>query len=96
MRQLLQAADLADLEQRQRLLDEAVAAAATAKTDRLAATLRPWWPAIEVLTLTGVTNACTKAANTSIKQIKRTRRGYHNPAHYKARILLASAARTAA
>jgi transposase len=40
--------------------------------------------------------AHTEAANTSIKDIKRTGRGYRNPAHYNARILLASAARTAA
>jgi transposase len=49
-----------------------------------------------VLIVTGVTNARTEAANTSIKQIKRTARGYRNPANYRARILLASAARTAA
>ena len=52
--------------------------------------------AIEVLIVTGVTNARTEAANTSIKQLKRTGRGYRNPAHYRARILLASAARSAA
>ena len=43
-----------------------------------------------------VTNARTEAANTSIKYIKRTGRGYRNPAHYQARILLTSAARRAA
>ena len=43
-----------------------------------------------------VTNARTEAANTGIKQIKRTGRGYRNPAHYQARILLTSAARRAA
>jgi transposase len=43
-----------------------------------------------------VTNARTEAANTSVKQIKRTGRGYRNPAHYQARILLTSAARRAA
>ena len=55
-----------------------------------------WWNAIEVLIVTGVTNARTEAANTGIKQIKRTGRGYRNAANYRARILLASAARTAA
>lgn len=55
-----------------------------------------WWPAIEVLIVTGVTNAQTKAANTSIQQIKRTGRGYRNPTPYRTRILLASAAQTAA
>ncbi|SHN81227.1 Transposase [Geodermatophilus obscurus] len=73
-----------------------VLAADMPETDRLWATTTAWWPAIEVLLVTGVTNARTEAANTSIKQIKRTGRGYRNPAHYRARILLASAARTAA
>ena len=50
----------------------------------------------EVLISTGVTNARTEAANTGIKQIKRTGRGYRNSAHYQARILLTSAARRAA
>ena len=66
------------------------------ETDRLWATIDSWWDVIEVLIVTGVTNARTEAANTSIKQIKRTGRGYRNPANYRARILLASAARTAA
>jgi transposase len=51
--------------------------------------------ALEVATGKG-TDACTEAANTGIKQIKRTGRGYRNAANYRARILLASAARTAA
>ncbi len=66
------------------------------ETDRLWATIDAWWDAIEVLIVTGVTNAGTEAANTSIKQIKRTGRGYRKAANYRARILLASAARTAA
>ncbi|HKF88267.1 MAG TPA: transposase, partial [Propionibacteriaceae bacterium] len=48
----------------------------------------------EVLITTRVTNARTEAANTGIKQTKRTGRGYRNPAHYRARILLTSAAPT--
>ena len=88
--------DLTDLERRRLLLHQAVTAAAMPETDRLAATLRASWPAIEVLIVTGVTNARTEAANTGIKLIKRTGRGYRNPAHYRARILLANAARTAA
>jgi transposase len=96
LRQLLQASDLVDLERRRALFDDAVTAAAMPETDRLATTVNAWWPAIEVLIVTGVTNARTEAANTGIKQIKRTGRGYRNPAHYKARILLASAARRAA
>ena len=73
-----------------------VLAADMPETWRLWATIDAWWPAIEVLIATGVTNARTEAANTSIKQIKRTGRGYRNPAHYQARILLRSAARRAA
>ena len=52
--------------------------------------------AIEVLLVTSVTNAKTEAANTSIKNIKRTARGFRNEHHYTARILLTSAARSAA
>jgi transposase len=96
LRQLLHADDLADLAQRRELFDQAVTVAAMPETDRLATTITAWWPAVEVLIVTGVTNARTEAANTGIKNIKRTGRGYRNAAHYKARILLASAARTAA
>lgn len=71
-------------------------AGAGSETDRLLATITSWWPAIEILIVTGVTNARTEAANTSIKQIKRTGRGFRNPAHYRARTLLAGAARSAA
>jgi len=78
------------------LLGAYVLAADMPETDRLRATIDTWRDAIEVLLVTGVTNARTEAANTSIKQITRTGRGYCNPAHYRARILLASAARTAA
>ena len=70
--------------------------AAMPETDRLVATLETWWPAIEVLIVTGVTNARTEAANTTIKNIKRTGRGFRNENNYKARILLTSAAKTAA
>src|SRR3954452_23711026 len=73
-----------------------VLAADMPETDRLWSTITAWWKAIEVLLVTGVTNARTEAANTGIKQIKRTGRGYRNPDNYRVRILLASAARTAA
>jgi len=36
-----------------------------AETDRLLATIDTWWNEIEVLVVTGVTNARTEAANTS-------------------------------
>jgi transposase len=73
-----------------------VLAADMEETWRLWATIEAWWPAIEVLIARRVTNARTEAANTGIKHIKRTGRGYRNPAHYQARILLSSAARRAA
>lgn len=96
LRQLLQVGSLTEAGQRLTALTEAVTLAAMPETDRLLVTIRAWWPAIEVLVVTGVTNARTEAANTSIKQIKRTGRGYRNPEHYRTRILLASAARRAA
>ncbi len=73
-----------------------VLAADTPETDRLWATVNTWWSAIEVLVVTGVTNARTEAANTNIKHLKRTGRGFRNPANYRARFLLASTAKTAA
>jgi transposase len=69
LRQLLKAAGFAELTARRALFDEAVTAAATPETDRLAATITTWWPQVEVLIVTGVTNARTEAANTGIKQI---------------------------
>jgi len=78
------------------LLSLLVLTADMPETDRLWATIDTWWEAIEVLVVTGVTNAGTETANTSTKEIKRTGRGYRNPANYRARILLASAAWTAA
>jgi transposase len=70
--------------------------AAMPETDRLVATLEAWWPTIEVLIVTGVTNARTEAANTTIKNIKRTGRGFRNENNYRTRILLTSAAKIAA
>ena len=73
-----------------------VLAADMDETWRLWTTIDTWWPAIEVLIATRVSNARTEAANTGVKQIKRTGRGYRNSGHYQARILLRSAARRAA
>lgn len=73
--------------------DTWVLVADTEETDRLAATINTWWPAIEVTITTRVTNARTEAANTTIKHIKRTGRGYRNNTHYQTRILLHSARR---
>ena len=51
-----------------------VVAADMEETWRLWATIEGWWPAVEVLITHRVTNARTEAANTGIKQIKRTGR----------------------
>jgi len=53
------------------ILDCHVMAANMDETWRLWQTIDTWWPAIEVLIATGVSNARTEAANTGIKQIKR-------------------------
>ena len=65
----------------------AVVAAGLPEADRLAATVAKWWPEIKVFLGTRVTNARTEAANTAIKQIKRTGRGYRNQTNYQSRIL---------
>ena len=96
LRTLLTAGSLAQAHEQKMRLGLLVLTANMPETDRLWATIHAWWEAIEVLIVTGVTNARTEAANTGIKQIKRTGRGYRNAANYRARILLASAARTAA
>lgn len=96
LRRLLASGSLADAEEQRMRLGAFVLAANMPETDRLWATIDTWWEAIEVLIVTGVTNARTEAANTGIKQIKRTGRGYRNAGNYRSRILLASAARTAA
>ena len=57
------------------------------QTWRLWETINAWWTEIEVFLITGLTNARTEAANTSIKQLKRTGREYRNAEHYKVRIL---------
>ena len=96
LRRLLTSGSLAEAHEQKMLLGAYVLAADMPESNRLWHTITAWWDAIEVLLVTGVTNARTEAANTTIKHIKRTGRGYRNPAHYRARILLASAARRAA
>jgi transposase len=96
LRRLLNSPTLDAAHTQKMILGCYVLAADMEETSRLWATVEAWWPAIEVLISTGVNNARTEAANTGIKQIKRTSRGFRNPAHYKARILLTSAARRAA
>ncbi len=96
LRRLLKASTVEQARHEKLIFTRHLLAADMVETWRLWATVEAWWPAIEVLIQTGVTNARTEAANTGIKNIKRTGRGYRNPAHYQARILLASTARRAA
>jgi transposase len=96
LRTLLACGSLADAHEEKMRLGYYVMVADMAETWRLWETINAWWTEIEVFLITGVTNARTEAANTSIKQLKRTGRGYRNAEHYKARILLRSAARRAA
>jgi transposase len=93
LRLLLATRTLAEADTARGLLGIAVVAADMPETTRLWETINAWWDEIEVFIETGVTNAKTEAANTSVKQIKRTGRGYRNHDHYQARILLASAHR---
>lgn len=79
-----------------RLLHIYALLANTPETTRLVSTVAQWWREIENFLRTRATNAKTEAANVTIKNLKRTGRGYRNPHHYRARILLANAAPTAA
>lgn len=94
LRMLLACTDLDTADHARGLLGLAVLGADMDETWRLWETVNTWWNEIETFIATGVTNARTEAANTSIKHIKRTGRGYRNPAHYQSRILLRSARRT--
>jgi transposase len=96
LRRLLNTSTIEQARHEKMILGCYVLAADMEETWRLWATIEAWWPAVEVLIATRVTNSRTEAANTGIKHIKRTGRGYRNPAHYQARILLTSAARRAA
>jgi transposase len=78
LRHLLAATSLAEAAEQHEQFARYVKVANAAETDRLASTVTAWWPQIEVLIVTGVTNG-TEAANTSIKQIKRTGRGSATP-----------------
>jgi hypothetical protein len=76
------------------LLGFYVLTADTPEANRLWITSHAWWEAIEMVI--GVSNARTVAANTGIMDIKPNGRCYPNGVHYRARVLLTSAARRAA
>jgi len=70
LRRLLACTSFTDAAQEKMRLGHYVQVADMAETDQLWNTLYRWWPAIEVLLITGVTNAKTEAANTSMKTSK--------------------------
>lgn len=94
LRMLLATTDLDAADTARGLLGCAVLGANMPETWRLWNTINAWWPEIETFIETRVTNARTEAANTAIKHIKRTGRGYRNHENYRARILLRSARQT--
>jgi hypothetical protein len=96
LRTLLTTGSLADATTAKERMLALVERAAQPETSRLWRTVCRWWKEIEVLIVTGATTAKVEANNTAIKHIKRTGRGFTNPRNYKTRILLRSAARTAA
>jgi transposase len=71
LRRLLHSGSVEQARHQKMILGCHVLAADMDETWRLWGTICAWWPAIEVLIATGVTNARTEAANTGIKQIKR-------------------------
>lgn len=96
LRHLLTAGSTDEAWDHRRMLEGLVEATPTVETKRLLRTVTRWWTEMEVLIVTGATTAKVEANNTAIKNIKRTGRGFRNPVHYRSRILLRSAAQTAA
>jgi transposase len=90
VRMLLACTDLDAADTARGQLGITVLAADMPETWRLWETINDWWDEIETFIETRVTNARTEAANTGIKHIKRTGRGYRNHHHYQRRILLHS------
>ncbi|WP_405098252.1 transposase [Micromonospora sp. NBC_01412] len=89
VRMLLACTDLDAADTARGQLGITVLAADMPETWRLWETINDWWDEIETFIETRVTNARTEAANTGIKHIKRTGRGYRNH-HYQRRIRLRS------
>ena len=96
LRRLLASPTVADAAHERTRFDRYVSWAAMPETARLKKTIDTWWPAIATFIRTRATNAKTEAANVTIKNIKRTGRGYRSPENYRCRIMLYNAARTTA
>ena len=96
LRLMLMSPTLVVASDRRRMFDLYVLGARLPEADRLKKTIDSWWPEIETFIDTRATNARTEAANVTIKNIKRTGRGYRSHANYRSRIMLYNAARSAA
>ncbi len=96
LRRLLTCPTVETAQRERATLNRYVALAAMPETTRLKKTIDTWWPAIATFIRTRATNAKTEAANVTIKNIKRTARGYRSHDNYKCRIMLYTATRTAA
>jgi len=96
LRVLLRTTTLADAAAARARFDQYVAWAQMPETTRLKKTIDAWWTQIQTFIETRATNAKTEAGNVTIKNIKRTGRGYRSPANYRSRIMLYNAARSAA
>ena len=96
VRTLLRTGSLEDAELAKEHLEYLVKESVQPETTRLWHTICRWWNEIEVLVVTGATTGKVEANNTSIKNIKRTARGYRNRNNYTSVIRLRSAARTTA
>ena len=83
LRRLLASGTVATARTEKMILGCYVLAADMEESWRFWTTIEAWWSAIEVLIIHRVTNARSEAANTSVKHIKRTGRGYRNPAYYQ-------------
>lgn len=94
LRQILNAESISAAQSARIDFELAVAVAGLPEAERLSATVVRWWPEIKVFIRTRVTNARTEAANTAVKQIKRTGRGFRNQRNYQSRILARSFRRT--
>lgn len=96
LRLTLMAPTVAVARDRRRMFDLYVLGAQLPEANRLRKTIDAWWPEIETFIDTRATNARTEAANVTIKNIKRTGRGYRSHANYRSMIMLYNAARSAA
>jgi len=96
LRRLPACTTMADATRERAFFNKVVEMAALPETTRLKKTIDTWWPAITTFIRTRVTNAKTEAANVTIKNIKRTGRGYRSPENYQCRIMLYNAARMTA